>query len=398
MARDMDGFGRPALLEDRLAVISSNLAAEGQHQAPAIIQCMAWWEEGMSPVLGCEVSTSGFVRTADGPHSEAVAEVLERWQSAGSMARHTDYHPELSGSMDVTSDVLDRSDRFRTSNSVLRPLELAPRDCRPWWNLVDFFLRGLTYREVGTLPRRGEPHQGIGHSDPVGDFRRCMSCDPAYILSGWEEAGPAAAMDDLGRIGVSDLAGRTGNPAAALLEWRMDNPPPDARLEKPWQAAFYHGLYLARAAARRYPDDYGDSGYYEAFKELVSSREDLADGSVRERFYTQDGQAAGSITWQILPGQASGVQASSWAEAGLLGIEIAPGHRASHIGTCIVRHAMTRNCRIAPPPLPGAERLWGLHGNPQEDGRYKLVRTMYSLVQARERAPAHTWQDVPGVR
>ena len=100
--------GRPHVLDDRLAAISSVLAQEGLSHPPSTMHCMAWWEESMSAALGCGFDTVGFARGPGRPHSGAVEAVLGRWRSEGQLSRHADYDAELSEDENVAIETLNR--------------------------------------------------------------------------------------------------------------------------------------------------------------------------------------------------------------------------------------------------------------------------------------------------
>jgi hypothetical protein len=378
----MDAYGRPVDLEDRLTVIGAVLAASGLSQAVSTMNLFAFWEEAMSPVLGCSVKTVGFARTPAGPRSLAVGLVLDAWRREGLLERNADYDADLEEAENMTGSLLDRAAPFRSGHADIRPVNLTPMQSRTWWNMLDYFLQGLMEREIGTPPTRTTPNPGIGHSDSEGDLRRCMLCDPAYILPGWEEVGPAAAEDDLTKLGIGTQPGTWGNPMASMMQWWMQRGAQDRPGIHCWQLPFWHGAYLSRTAARRFEQEHGDWRYYEALDLLTVRRTDMDDGKVEEAFWLRDGSACiGSILWRPVGGQEAWKLQRGFADADLLDIDIAVDHRSDAFGCVVLRHASTRNCRKAPPPLPGAEGIWGRHGCRQGDGTYRLVRTHYSLVK-----------------
>lgn len=115
-------------------------------------------------------------------------------------------------------------------------------------------------------------------------------------------------------------------------------------------------LFGARAPAKRYPDVHGDCHYPEALDALMSVRTDQEDSHLEEAFYLKnDGSWVGRTTWRLLDGQKDWRYERGWAEAELSEIDIVVPHRDSAVGVAVLRHAMTRHCRAAPRPLPGAE-------------------------------------------
>ena len=358
-----NGIGRPTSLEQRLAIFCDLLSANDISQAPSNLHALAWWDEVLAPLIGCAIETVGFVRSADGPRSAAVDEVVNRWTSAGLLTRSDAFDGEASLSLYADGMLCDTGRAERGSE---------------WHQLLDMFLRGFH--------QTGKPC--ISPMQDVDDIRRVLLVDPVYNVDPWEAAGPGSVRSDLSSISLS-LAGRRGNQAAGVVLYWMQ-----LQMSNAHQGALIYALCLAERAAKTFPA-FGDAVFL-ANVEALTVRETPVPAGDRVAVsaeFLKDGNVVAEVVFvpridKRIETTRKGKYGFTESDGEVLFLHVAEGHRRQGYGTLALRHAMSRGCMNAPPPPAGGERLWSLHGHRQPDGRYRLCRVKWPTCRDAEGAPA----------
>jgi hypothetical protein len=362
-----DGHGRPEDLATRLAALAALLEHSGYSASLSNLMLFAFWDEALSPILGCRVDTAGFRRAGGLPFSDAVAAVTAGWAEAGRLSACKAYEG-------ADCEALH-------PDEALFELGWALRDT-PWARLFNGFVWAF-HAEAGS----GKPE--VSRASESGDLRKMMMADPVFLADPWEEAGPAAVGLDLGRV-LPALAGAGGNQAVGCMRAWMERVPEEAckRARTPGQAACLYARMLIGRAAKAFPP-FGDARFLDNLRRLRFEEQVILGGDRAAVFveFFDGAEAVASaayvpatdVVWRESPKEGRPKWASREEAGALLSVEVAAAHRGKGYGTVALRHALSRGCRTAPPPPPGGEALWRAHGSPAPDGGWALVRVRWPV-------------------
>jgi ribosomal protein S18 acetylase RimI-like enzyme len=380
---EQDPQGRPLRLENRLEAIVSMLVPEGIDPARTTLHAMAWWEESISPTLGCEVAPADWVRTDGGPRSAAVDAVLDGWEREGVWTKWEN-HPIRSEEMNARKELVARGEHWSGVETIT--IRTAPADFLPWYQTMCGFLQGMQVS--------GKVNPSM--FDGARDIRMMSLADPTFASSdAWESCGGPGrvfekAEDD------SRVAGYVGNGAGYAMALYRVLEVTDLRYARPaarddFEAAWLLARYIIDKAARAFPE-FGDRLFMRNRDALQVDERTMGDGTVEATFLL-DGETVASAAWRPGKRMTTGTYPTGkeWAyeidDGELLGIEVAEGYRRRGIGTYVMRHALTRGCARAVAPPSDGYALWGRHGYPDDAGSWKLERSGWPTCRSID-APA----------
>lgn len=354
--------GRPDDLESRLAAITDILAPEGISHARSTMHAFAWWDEVLSPAIGAEVQTVGWMRTPDGPRSVAVDAVLDRWAAEG-LWRRPESLPLLSESMEAAAELRRRGAAL--CGVAPRTMHHAPADFTPWYGMLCGLAEAM---HVGGKP-------SVSSFSDARDIRAMLRACPVFLADPWEVAGGPAAVHLTSENRLVP-AGVTGNSAGlAMACWRA-MPRDGGGARDVFQAAWRYGRLLVNRAVLASPE-FGEARFLDISDRLTVRETTQPDGTVTAVF-SERCEVVAHAAWRpgtrpkSWPGRDGGSVSAAMPDGELLDLEVAEAHRGQGIGTYVMRHALTRGCVRAPAPPEGAGRLWGHHGWPQADGSWVL--------------------------
>lgn len=210
---DMDSFGRPRKLEDRLAAYWIILATRRVHVNVDTLHALAWWDECLAPVLGTEIVSLSWSRGVNGPEASEINQIVQRWFDEGFIWR-----------ADFIDYTAPRHEAFMMDNAVFNinfSIDKNSDDTTdsPWFDAIDNFVDGLVGDGCCLDPNLAS---AIFLSR---DIKKIIGMDSTYNLDPWDNVGPAFAISSqrtvLGNMPSEYGVVFTGNGVTRLLKFAM---------------------------------------------------------------------------------------------------------------------------------------------------------------------------------
>lgn len=351
---DFDEFGRPQSLAVRLVAYTAILSQANLTSSRSNLMNLSFWDEAISPVIGCEIETIGFTRMANEVWSDRMSETLRRAIGESMLLADADKHGESDPALYPSQSLVDAA------------VEMTGT---AWFEVLSSFVSGFTRDEKNS--------DGIGPLTETHDIKLMMSLDPVFLSmseSGIWDSGPAMAEVDFSAVDKS-FSGKVQNLAVGLiLKWMIAQSDGESTARDLISAVETYGRFLVSRAAKE-SRRFGENDYIENLRRIrarVSGKKVSGSTFVTTEFLDGDQVVAScevQLGWRDLSESGDGARTRGH-DGTLHFLEVKPGFEGRGFATLVLRHAIAQGARLA--PVPRDNRLYKImlnygHLTPQGD-------------------------------